>query len=145
MSMRRDLCIFLIFVILGVVVLVAGCNQQAPPAATPVPTLPPVETAEETPAPTVSVPVEKSIDFNVKEDGSDLIVRYLGGPDSADLIALKISIENYSLLSRSEREDNPVINQEYVFPQMATANPDLVTIVGVFRDGTEQILFKKKL
>ena len=141
--MRRNLCIFL-FLTLALVILVAGCSQQAPPPATPVPTQPTAEVTTE-PATVATTPVEKQISLSVTADGSDIIVKYLGGSDSADLAALKISIENYSLLSRSEREDNPVLNQEYVFPQMATASPDLVTVIGIFKDGTEQTLFMKKL
>lgn len=146
--MRSTTSIFLIFLTLVLAILVAGCTQQAPPAtpATPAPTVPPVETIPDTtPIQTAVVPVAKRIDLAVVQDGSDILVKFRGGADAGDLAALKITIEDYSMQPRTEREDNPVINQQYVFPQMGTANPDLVTVVGVFRDGTEQTLFQKKL
>jgi len=142
--MRRILyvCFFL-----AVAVLVSGCSQQSTPAATPTPTPSPVLTTliPASAATTQGPASQKHVDLSALQSGSDIIVRYTGGTDAADLTALVISVQSFTLQTRNEREENPVIGQRYIFPQMGTPDPDLVTVTGIFRDGIEQVLLQAKV
>lgn len=142
--MRLILCACLL---ITAAVLISGCSQQSPPAVTPVPTLSPERTAVvPVSAATITGPVApKQIDISAFQSGSDVIVKYTGGADAADLTALVISVQSFTMQNRNEREENPVIGQQYVFPQMGTASPDVVTVTGIFRDGTEQELLQTEV
>jgi hypothetical protein len=137
--MRYPLVICLL---IAAAVLAAGCTLPGlqPPAATPAPEPAPAITTPVTlpPAVTTTVAPRKEIDINAKKDGSDLIVRYNGGKDAGQLVALDIRIDNYDGKVTKERETNPTPGQKFVFPYLGTANPDVVNVIGIFSDGTEQ-------
>ena len=139
--MRRILFACLLLV---VAVLVSGCSQQPAPVVTPVPTtLPPIATP--VPVSTITTTYQKHIDIAASQDGSDIIVRYDGGADASRLTALEIAVVSYNMQTRNEVEQNPVVGQKYVFPQMGSADPDLVTVTGVFSDGSRQKLVETKV
>ncbi len=140
--MRR---IFYVLLFLVIAILVSGCTQQPAPVVTPTPTPEPEVTA--TPVSTEPTPVpQKQIDVSAFQTGSDVVVRYTGGADAADLVALEISVQSYdNLKSQNERENNPVIGQRYVFPNMGTVGQNMVTVTGVFSDGTKQTLVQTKV
>jgi hypothetical protein len=138
----------LLFLVI-VAVLVSGCSQTPAPAATPVPTpdltLATVPVPEETVPITSSPPAKKQIDISASQSGSDIVIRYTGGVDAADLVSLDIKINNNVQEVVTERENNPVPGQRYVFPHMGTPDPDLVTVNGIFKDGTSQMLLQTKV
>jgi hypothetical protein len=135
--------IHFVFLFLVIAIVVSGCSQQSPPVVTPTPSLTTLPVATDTtPVPAA----KKQIDVSALQSGSDIIVRYNGGVDSADLAALEISIQSYNnLQSQNERENNPVTGQRYVFPNMGTASQNTVTVTGIFRDGTKQTLLQTKV
>jgi hypothetical protein len=146
--MRR---ILYVCILLVVAVLVSGCSQQSQPAVTPAPT------PAQTPGPvlttlvpaftatTLSPASQKHVDISALQSGSDIIVRYAGGVDAMDLTSLVINIQSYNGQALNEREENPVVGQQYVFPQMGTPDLDVVTVTGIFRDGSEQVLLQTKV
>ena len=157
--MKQTACL-VFFVLLAL--LLAGCSQPAATAATPAPTPSPtsspmpslnastVNVTSATPAarPTATataVAVQKQIDVTATQDGSDIVVRYRGGVNATDLMALVIKIDSFNGQSVTEREDNPVVGQEFPFSAVGMADSDLVTITGIFRDGTGQVVFQKKI
>ena len=78
-------------------------------------------------------------------EGGDIVVRYRGSAEAADLMALVIRVDSFSGQSDTEREENPVIGQQYLFPAMGTPDPDVVTVTGIFRDGTQEQLLQTKV
>jgi hypothetical protein len=129
-AMRR---IFLCSVFLIISALVCGCTQPVPPQ---VPSTPAVTVA--TPETTGAVHIEKQIDINAVQNASQVVVQYNGGRDAADLVTLRIRINNRFEDSFQRTINNPVAGAQYVFTYQAPANAQSVNIVGVFRDGTEQ-------
>ena len=91
-----------------VAILLSGCTQPAAPAATPAPTPTPtalITTPETTPDPATSAPaVQKQIDISATQVGSDVVVRYRGGADAADVSALDITIVNSNGQATNELE-----------------------------------------
>lgn len=121
------------------VVFLSGCTQQPAPAATPSPTpTAPVTIPETTLAATSAPAVLKQIDISATQVGSDVVVRYRGGANAGDISALDITIVNSRGQTTNERETAPVTGQEFIFPKIGTMDPDQVTVVGIFRDGSEQ-------
>lgn len=129
-DMRR---IFWCGMFLIITVLVCGCSQPVSPQ---VPVTPVVTTA--VPVITGAVPVEKQIDISAVQNASQVVVQYNGGRDAADLVTLRIRINNRFEDSFQRTINNPVAGAQYVFTYQAPANAQSVNIVGVFRDGTEQ-------
>ena len=124
-----------------IAILLSGCTQPAAPAATPAPTPTTlVTTVETTLPPTSAALVQKQIDISATQVGSDVVVRYRGGVNSSDISALDITIVNSRGVSTNERETSPVTGQEFIFPKIGTAELDKVTVIGIFRDGSEQTI-----
>jgi len=152
--MKRFACVL---ALLLAAILAAGCSHAPPPAATPAPAIPPttspavppggqVTGAAAAPAVTATVTApRRQIDVTAVQDGSDVVVRYRGGADAAGLLALVIKVDSFNGQSVTEREDSPVTGQLYTFPAMGTPDPDIVTVTGIFRDGTEEQLLQTKV
>ena len=120
-----------------------GCTQQsAPPTSLPTPEITVVTPQASSAAAT---PVSRQIDITAEQSGSDIVVRYRGGADAGDLTALIITVQSFTQQTRTEREDKPNIGQQYIFPQMGTPDPDGVTVIGVFKDGSQQTLLQTKV
>ena len=60
-------------------------------------------------------------------------------------MALVIRVDSFSGQSDTEREENPVVGQQCLFPAMDTPDPDVVTVTGIFRDGTQEQLLQTKV
>jgi hypothetical protein len=124
-----------------VAVFLAGCTQPSAPVATPSPTPTTIATTVETLPPATQAPaVQKQIDISATQVGSDVVVRYRGGVNAGDVSALDITIVNSRGVSTNERETSPVTGQEFIFPKIGTAELDKVTVIGIFRDGSEQTI-----
>ena len=130
--MRRNLWVSFL-IILGVVV--CGCTQ---PEATPTP-LPVITPLATSPPVTTSVPTaQKQINLTVSRATSEVNIQYNGGSDAADLTALNIRIDNQDGQIVTRTINYPVIGKTYTFLYRGVANPAVVNIVGVFKDGTQQ-------
>jgi len=138
---------FLILLILFV--SICGCTQTISAPATPVPTpLHPVITITETPIPTLSpgqtqtnISALKQIDISAWENPNNVTVQYNGGPNSADLVNLKIQIIHSNGFVSNRNTGYPVIGAQYIFMYQGVVNAQIVKVTGVFRDGTEQPIF----
>jgi len=152
----RQIALIAVLLLLLPGILLAGCSQPAAPAATPAPTPSPSlspapsltmeTTASASPTPTGTVVArQKQIEVTAVQDGSDVVVRYRGGSSGKDLTALVIKIDSYDGRSITEREENPVVGQEFAFPARGMAGSDTITVTGIFRDGSNQVLLKKNV
>ncbi|NMB79991.1 MAG: hypothetical protein GYA23_12960 [Methanomicrobiales archaeon] len=121
--------------IIVIAILSAGCTQPAPQPA-PAPTFMP----EPTPVPVVTtgVPVQKQINVTAVETATEVIVTYNGGADAADLVALKIRINNQDGTTIQRTILQPEPGAQWVFTYRGNANARLANIVGVFTGGVEQ-------
>jgi hypothetical protein len=90
-------------------------------------------------------PAQRQIDVTVDQTGSDIIVKYKGGADAGSLTALSITIDSHGHQSVTERENAPVIGQEFIFTYLGTPEPDGVTVTGIFNDGFEQTILKTQV
>lgn len=130
--MRRIIvCLFLIII----VILSCGCVQPTPQPA-PQPTFMP----EVTPVPvaTTDIPVQKQINVTVTKTTNEIIINYNGGADSADLLALKVLINNQDGTKIERTFINPVPGSQYVITYRGLCTAVVVNIVGVFTGGVEQ-------
>ena len=118
----------------------AGCTQPSTPAGTPALTPVPATTSVAASQATATPAAPRQIDVTATQSGSDIIVKYRGGAGAGDLAALSIWIGTRGSYTTTEREDNPVIGQEFIFAHKGTADPDPVKVTGIFRDGSEQLL-----
>jgi hypothetical protein len=120
-------------------VLLAGCLQTAAP---PAPAAPPADAPPAIvtlpPAATTAAPVHKQLNITAEERKTEVIVRYNGGPDAADLVSLNIRINNQNSQNVQRTITDPVIGAEYIFTYRGVADASVVNVVGTFRDGTEQ-------
>ncbi len=130
--------VLLTLLLIGVCVLVSGCMQ--PPAATvaPAPASP-----TSPPAPTTVDSAAKQINFTVWKAEHDVVMRYDGGRDAAELSMLKVQIDNRDGKIVKTPIYNPEIGKQYEFPYVGIVNPNTINVVGVFNDGTEQTVFLK--
>ena len=125
---------------LCIVLTCSGCAQQhAPPVSVPTPSLT-IITPEV--ASLAQTPVQRQIDLVAGQSGSDIVVKYRGGADAPDLVALVITIQSSTLQTKTEEEDKPNVGQQYIFPQMGTPEQDSVNVVGIFKDGSQQTLLQ---
>ncbi len=134
--MRSIVPVTIFFIITA---LLAGCTQPTP-VITPAPTQTPDTTSGSDSLATITPTAQRQIDVTATQSGSDIIVKYRGGPDAGELAALDIWIGGRGSDFTTEREDNPVIGQEFIFPHKGTPEPDPVRVTGIFRDGNEQLL-----
>jgi len=131
--MRRLSCLCL-FIILFLAVMSSGCVQPSKTSA--------VETAIQTPVTTPPVvattDMPKSLTFVVSKTEKTVNVTYTGGPDAADLLALKIRIDNQdtSVIERTVPEPAP--GNPILFYYMGLADPVVVNIIGTFKGGYQQ-------
>jgi hypothetical protein len=138
--------IFPALCMLVLAVLLSGCTQPSAPGATPSPTFTPTISIPESPPPSMQAPpAQRQIDVAVDQSGSDIIVKFKGGADAGSLTALSIMIESHGHQSVTERENAPVIGQEFIFTYLATPEPDGVTVTGIFDDGSEQTILKTQV
>jgi hypothetical protein len=136
--------LYISFLLVIAVLLASGCSQPSAPAATPVQTPVPVLTTPPLPPVQTSLP-EKNVDVSAEQSGNDIIVKYTGGASAADLASINIRIVNANNAVVEETETSPVIGQRYTFPYIGTFDPDLVTVKGTFKDGTEKLLLQKNV
>jgi hypothetical protein len=129
--MRRLFWISLSVILL---VIISGCSQ---PAKTPGEV-----TLNPTPAPlplSVSTTDEhKQLNFTVSSSAKAVNVTYNGGPDAADLLALKIRINNQDTTTIERTLLNPAPGESYVFTYIGLANPVTVNIIGTFKGAYQQ-------
>jgi len=136
--MRRILCCSLVLLF---AILVCGCTQPAaqPPVVTVTPTATPVPTQVTLPPATAATAtVQKHLNFTVSTTDHELIIRYNGGPDAADVTALKVRVDNHNSQDIELTIAYPVIGKEYPFAYKGIPDPNVVNIVGVFTGGYEQ-------
>lgn len=130
--MRRScgLCLFIILLL----VITSGCVQPAKTA--PATTV--VQTAV-TPIPVVATTaMEKQLNFTVTKTEKTVNITYDGGSDAADLLALRIRIDNQDSSVIEQTFPEPDIGHPYVFNYMGLANPVTVNIIGTFKGGYQQ-------
>jgi hypothetical protein len=118
-------------------ILSCGCLQTAP-APAPVPTVTSTVDVIIIPETTTLVTMEKQINITATETKTEVIVQYNGGPDAADLVTLKIRVNNQDDTTILRTITNPVVGAEYIFTYHGNANANVVNIVGVFTGGFEQ-------
>jgi hypothetical protein len=126
---------YLFVIFLVIFIAVSGCTQIPPvpvtPTATPVTPL--------TPMPTLT-PSSKQIDLTAWQTTSSVFLQYNGGRDAANLVALRVQIDNQdgSIIKRTLTDIAG--GRVYEFPYQSTANARSINVIGGFRDGTEQTL-----
>jgi hypothetical protein len=134
--MRRVLgCSFFILL----VVIFSGCLQPAPAEVTVLTTVPTPAVAETMPPAVTTQPAEpKQINVTATKTPMEVIVQYNGGPDAADLTALNIRINNQNGQNVQRLITGPVVGARYVFTYQGAADANVVNVVGIFRDGSQQ-------
>jgi hypothetical protein len=131
--MRRVFCLCLFIILL--LVITSGCLQPAPKTTPATTTEPPTVT----PLPVVTpADMPKNLTFDVSKTEKTVNVTYLGGPDSADLVALKIRIDNQDLDDFDRIVPTPVAGEQYIFTYMGLATPVTANIIGTWKDGYQQ-------
>jgi hypothetical protein len=133
----RYLGLFLIFLVL--LVMVGGCTQS--------PTTP--KTAPTTTIPTLSsmsmvATGPKQINVSAWKTEHDVRIQYNGGKDAADLISLKVQIDNQRELIIKRTFAYPQIGTIYPFLYSGTPDATSVNVIGVFSDGTQQTVLLMK-
>ncbi|WAC04725.1 MAG: hypothetical protein OS112_09735 [Methanoregula sp.] len=124
---------FFIVLLTTVLLLSCGCTQSPPAPPTPAPA------ADSTaPAATAVEAGPKQINFTVWKAEHDVVMRYDGGRDAAELSMLKVQIDNRDGKIVKTPIYSPEIGKEYLFPYVGIVNPNTINIIGVFKDGTEQ-------
>ena len=132
--MRRSYCLCLCLFIILLLVISSGCIQ--PTTTPPVTTV--VQTAV-TPVPVVATTdTEKQLTFIVTKTEKTVNVTYTGGPDAADLLALKVRIDNQDSSVIEQTFPQPAVGTPFVFTYMGLANPTTVNIIGTFKGGYQQ-------
>lgn len=122
-----------------VLVITCGCLQQEPAAPPPVNTAPtPAAVVTLPPAITTVAAAQKELNFTVERTYSTVNVTYNGGPDAADLSAIRIRIDNINSQDVERVIPNPVPGYPYIFTYRGVADPKTVNIVGIFSNGYEQ-------
>lgn len=136
--MRRILCAGLILL---VIVLTCGCTE---PVKTPEPQTPAV-TLFATPLPVATPPsqVQKQVNLTAWQTKTEVIVQLNGGADASELTALNIRIDNQNGENIQRTVHDPFIGQKIIFAYQGNANANVVNIVGVFKDGTQQTVLMK--
>jgi len=130
-------CVYWIALAAFVLVLVSGCLQ---PANTVVPTpTPQFVVIPSTVAPVVATTIpEKHLIFDVTKSEKAVTITLKESPDTADLVALDILINNQDGSKIKQTLVEPVVGFPYVFTYMGLANPTVVNIVGTFKGGYQQ-------
>ncbi len=130
-------CVYWIALAAFVLVLVSGCLQPANTVA-PTPT-PQFVVIPSTTAPVVATTVpEKHLAFDVTKSEKAVTITLKESPDTADLVALDILINNQDGSKIKQTIVEPVVGFPYVFTYMGLANPTVVNIVGTFKGGYQQ-------
>lgn len=127
------------FILLVITVAVCGCTQLSPVQSTPAPTA-------QTPLPTPSLaitPVSKQVDIAAWKTDKSVIVQVTGGKDTANLVTLRVQIDNIDGTIIKRTLVDPIVGKEYEFTYVGIPNARTVNIIGVFRDGTEQTVLLK--
>ena len=131
--MRRSSCLCLLIILL-LAVISSGCTQPSKTST--------VETAIQTPVTTLPVvattDMPKNLTFIVSKTEKTVNVTYTGGPDAADVMALKIRIDNQDSSDIEQTFLEPVAGTPYIFTYLGLANPVTVNIIGTFRGGYQQ-------
>ena len=125
---------------LAALVLVLACGCLQPAANTPAPTLTPqFIVIPSTTVPVVATTVaEKHLSFDVTKSEKAVTITLKDSPDTADLVALDVLINNQDGSKIKRTIVNPVVGFPYVFTYMGLANPTVVNIVGTFKGGYQQ-------
>lgn len=130
--------------ILVLIVLVCGCIQS--------PSAPPVTPAETSgvsvfilPDTTATLNPLREINVTATETLSDVIIQYNGGKDAAALTALNIRITNQDGTTIQRTIQAPAIGKPYAISYFRNANADVVNIVGVFNDGSQQTVLMTRM
>ena len=131
----RPLLLFLIVILAA---LLAGCTQPAAPPAPPVLVQTPVVTPSPTAVISPAVPYQMQINVTAKQTNSDVIVQYNGGQDAAYLTALRIRIDNYNGQTVDQTMNYPKIGDVFTFQYIGTPDADRVDVIGIFTGGSEQ-------
>jgi hypothetical protein len=124
---------FLFILLITALMVSCGCTQSAPAPLTPAPTA-----AAPVPAATMAEAGPKQINFTVWKAEHDVVMRYDGGRDAANLSMLRVQIDNRDGRIVKRTIYSPVIGKECFFPYVGVVNPNSINIIGVFNDGTEQ-------
>ncbi len=130
-------CIYWIALAAFVLVLASGCIQ---PANTPVPTpTPQFVVIPATTVPVVATTVaEKHLTFKVTKSDKAVTIILGEGPDTTDLVALDVLINNQDGSKIKQTLVEPVLGFPYVFTYMGLADPTVVNIIGTFKGGYQQ-------
>jgi hypothetical protein len=132
--------------VLTAAIFTAGCTQNPADAAPPTqPATPVTQPVATQPPSTAGIYATREINVTAWQAGNNVIVKYSGGRDAPDLLALRVRIGSYSGKADIQTFESPSVGQEYVFHYVGTPDADSVNVVGKFRDGTEQTVLMTTL
>lgn len=81
-----------------------------------------------------------------EQNGLDLRVTISGGHDVSDVQELRIAGDNaYTILNKSQGNFSIGVPADVKGAMMFLSDPGFLTITGTFSDGTEQVLWQKKM
>jgi len=86
----------------------------------------------------------KSIGVTAKQNGDDVIVTYMGGPDHASLTGLAVTITCGNTSGTGCTADTNLgttVGASYTYPGAGTPDQDRVLVTGTFGDGSSQVIF----
>ncbi len=123
-------CLFCILLL----IFTCGCTQPAEPA----PVTPAVQVTGPPEPVAVSPDTQRSLNFTVTKTEKTVTITYEGGANAADLVALKIRIDNQDSSDIDRTIHNPVPGTSYPFTYMGLADPVTANIIGTWNDGYQQ-------
>lgn len=85
-----------------------------------------------------NVEPDRSVTVTAKQIGEDIIITYFGGQDDNELQKLVVTVGPEDPV---EIDEDIEVGSKWTFDEAGSAEPDPVTVVAVFTDGKEQIIF----
>jgi hypothetical protein len=81
---------------------------------------------------------QKPTDVTAWKTDTSVIVQYNGGSNAANLVALKVQIDNQNGQVVKRDFLSPAIGQQYEFPYQGMVDVRTVNVIATYRDGTQQ-------